>query len=441
MYELFIASGLGSLVGIICGCIPGVGMFVATAILYALLMDLGPAPLIMFYTCMVCSAQYFGSVTAIYLGMAGEASSFPAVIEGYALSKKGQGQKSIYLTGIGSFIGTGFGLFFIALLALGGMNIALTSFERMILFCIVGFSLTLVTNNNKILDISLIVLAIGLSHIGYSGNSNIPLFYFDMIWLSQGIHFFPLAAGLLSMKEVLSAENNNAKKIITEEQFNYVKEFVKHKWSILRGSVIGGIGGMLPGLTTICSSHMAYLAEQKVTEKTYTKGNTYCITSSETANNAGSISQLFPLLMFGIPISGSEAIIWSLLDIKGWENSPNEVLKLVTEHWYILLVINLIALTLAIKFAKQFVKIVPKNNTILKILIFLILCFVTYTVGDKFQGYGFFSLILFLISTLIGWRFPKVSFIPFIFWMVIGPILLDSFYTGLMVHGLYGGPH
>ena len=48
MYELFIASGLGSIVGIIAGCIPGVGMFVATAVLYAMLMDLEPAALIMF---------------------------------------------------------------------------------------------------------------------------------------------------------------------------------------------------------------------------------------------------------------------------------------------------------------------------------------------------------------------------------------------------------
>jgi TctA family transporter len=195
---------------------------------------------------------------------------------------------------------------------------------------------------------------------------------------------------------------------------------------------------MLPGLTTIASSHMAYLTEQKVQQKTYKKGNTYCITSSETANNAGSISQLFPLLMFGIPISGSEAIIWSLLDIKGWENSPNEVIKLVTEHWYILLTINLIALTLAIRFARHFIKIVPKNANLLKLIIFLILCVVTYTVGEKLQGYGYFSLFCFVFTTLIAWKTPRVSYIPFIFWLVIGPILLDSFYTALMVHGIYG---
>jgi len=438
MYELFLSAIAGSSVGIICGMIPGVGMFVATAVLYALLMDFDPAALIMFYTCMVCSAQYFGSITAIYLGMPGEASSYPAVIEGYSLSKKGQGQKSIYLTGIGSFIGTGFGLFFIALLALGGMNIVLTSVERGILFLLVGASLVLTTNNKLRLDVSLIILAVFLCHIGYSGNSNIPRFYFDMLFLSQGVHFFPIAAGLLSMKEVLHAEDVKNKKIITEQNFKYLEEFIKHKYAIIRGSLIGGVAGMLPGLTTIASSHMAYLTEQKVQQKTYKKGNTYCITSSETANNAGSISQLFPLLMFGIPISGSEAIIWSLLDIKGWENSPNEVIKLVTEHWYILLAINLIALTLAIRFARHFIKIVPKNANLLKLIIFLILCAVTYTVGEKLQGYGNFSLFCFVLTTLIAWKTPKVSYIPFIFWMVIGPILLDSFYTALMVHGIYG---
>ena len=117
MVELLQIALFGGLVGIICGLIPGVGMLVGIAILYPFLLDFQPVELLIFYTSMVCSAQYFGSITAIYLGLAGEASSFPAVVEGYSLSKQGKGQQSILLTGVGSFIGTMFGLGFIALLS------------------------------------------------------------------------------------------------------------------------------------------------------------------------------------------------------------------------------------------------------------------------------------------------------------------------------------
>ena len=435
MIELLQVALFGGLVGIICGLIPGVGMLVGIAILYPFLLDFQPVELLIFYTSMVCSAQYFGSITAIYLGLAGEASSFPAVIEGYSLSKQGKGQQSILLTGVGSFIGTMFGLVFIALLSLPALNLYLTSLEKMILFMAVGLSLILTTKNKLFTDLSLIVLALALSHIGVSLSSNVPLYHFDMVFLSQGISYFTLAAGLLCMKEVLHTEQTKAQ-IITAEKFNAIKELLKHKYSIIRGSLIGSVGGMLPGLTTISASHMAYMAEKRIYKDTYKKGNTHCLTSSETANNSGSITQLFPLLMFGIPITGSEAILFQMLEMKGWEGSATQPLTLLADNWWILLGVNLIMLVLAIRFARHFVKIIPKNATILKWSIFIILTIVVYIVGEQQSGFGMFNVLLFFFTTVIAYYFPRTDFLPFIFWMCIGDIWLASFYTFLQIYEL-----
>lgn len=436
MFDIIQIALFGGMVGIVCGLIPGVGMLVGIAMLYPFLLDFQPIELLMFYTCMVCSAQYFGSVTAIYLGIAGEASSFPAVIEGYSLSKQGKGQQSIFLTGVGSFIGTMFGLFFIALLSLSALQLTLTSLEKMILFMVVGLSLILTTKNRLLTDLSLIVLAIGLSHIGVSINSNIPLFHFDLIFLSQGISYFTLAAGLLCMKEVMHVETKNYTQIDAVEKFNAVKELITHRYAILRGSVIGSVGGMLPGLTTISASHLAYMTEKRIHKNTYTKGSTHCLTSSETANNSGSITQLFPLLMFGIPITGSEAIIYQMLEMKGWEGSATQPLALLADNWWLLLSVNLIMLVLAIKFAKHFIKIIPKNNFVLKVAIFFILAVVVYIVGEKQTGFGFFNLCLFLFATGVAYVCPRINFLPFIFWMCIGDIWLENFYTFLQIYEL-----
>ena len=435
MFDLIQIAFFGGAVGILCGLIPGVGMLVAIAMLYPILLGLQPVELLMFYTCMVCSAQYFGSITAIYLGIAGEASSFPAVIEGYSLSKQGSGQRSIFLTAVGSFIGTGFGLLFITALAMSSMQLTLTSLERMLLFMAVGLSLILTTKNKLWLDLFLIVLAIALCHIGVSINSNIPMYNFDLLFLSQGISYFSLAAGLLCMKEVLTVKERK-QEIVIVEKFNKLKELIKHKYSVIRGSVIGSVGGMLPGLTTISASHLAYIAEKKIQHSTYKKGNTYCLTSSETANNSGSITQLFPLLMFGIPITGSEAILFQLLDIKGWEGSATQPLELLANNWWLLLLVNFLMLILAIKFAKHFIKIIPSNNFILKIIIFIILAFVVFVVGEQQSGHGIFNLIIYFIATGVAYKFPKINFLPFIFWMVIGQIWLENFYTFLQIYEL-----
>jgi len=436
MVDLIQIALFGGLVGIICGLIPGVGMLVGIAMLYPFLLDFQPVELLIFYTSMVCSAQYFGSITAIYLGLAGEASSFPAVVEGYSLSKQGKGQQSIFLTGVGSFIGTMFGLLFIAVLSLTVLHLSLTTLEKMILFMAVGLSLILTTKNTLTTDLSLIVLALALSHIGVSITTNVPLFHFDLIFLSQGISYFTLAAGLLCMKEVMNVEKTNTE-IIVVEKFNAIKELVKHKYSIIRGSVIGSVGGMLPGLTTISASHLAYMTEKRIFKGTYKKGNTHCLTSSETANNSGSITQLFPLLMFGIPITGSEAILYQMLEMKGWEGSATQPLALLADNWWILLGVNLIMLTLAIRFARHFVKLIPKNDVVLKLSIFIVLAIVVYIVGDQQTGFGMFNLILFLIATGIAYIFPKTDFLPFIFWMCIGDIWLENFYTFLQIYELY----
>ena len=438
MFDLISVTAFGGAIGIICGLIPGIGMLAAVSILYPTLLDWSPIQLLMFYTSMVCSAQYFGSVTAIYLGMAGEASSFPAVIEGYTLSKQGHGQRSIFLTGVGSFVGTIFGLLFIALLSFSGLFVNLTSFERMVLFFLVGLSLIFTTNNSLYTDLFLIILALGLSHIGTSISSNVPLYNFGFMFLSSGISYFSLAAGLLCMKEVLDAENSSSRNLFNEEKFNRIKEIIKHKYAIIRGSIIGSIGGMLPGMTTIAASHLAYIAEKRIQKKDYKKGNIRCLTSSETANNSGSITQLFPLLMFGIPITGSEAILYNILEVKGWQSSSGAPLQLLVNNWWLLIISNLIFLVLAIKFAKRFIKIVPKNNAMLKIIIFLILALVVYTVGQEEAGNGVFNLLIYFISVLIIKIFPKTNFLPFIFWMVIGNIWLENFYRFLQINGIYG---
>ena len=433
MIDILQVALLGGVVGIIAGIVPGVGMLVAIALMYPILLDFQPVELLIFYTSMVCSAQYFGSITAIYLGLAGEASSFPAVIEGYSLSKQGRGQESIFLTGIGSFIGTMVGLLVILALSIPALELHLTSFQKMSIFMAVGFSLILTTKNSFFLDICLIILAIGLSHIGMTMNSNVPMTHFNIEYLSHGISYFTLAAGLLCMKEVLHVEQTKTR-IIVKEKYNALKTFIEHKYAIIRGSLFGSIGGMFPGLTTISASHLAYVAEKKIRQDTYKKGDSYCLTSSETANNSGSITQLFPLLMFGIPITGSEAILFQMLEMKGWEGSATQPLVLLANNWWVLLGINLVMLVLAIRFAKHFIKLIPKNSTVLKVSIFVLLSFVVYFVGEDLTSYGFFNMFLFWFVTLIAWKFPKVDYLPFIFWMCIGDIWLGNFYAFLQIY-------
>ena len=428
MFDVVNISLLGSLFGIISGLIPGVGTFTVVVLCYPFLLNLNISEIIIFYFSLICSAQYFGSVTAIHCGVAGEASSFPAVIEGRKLSTQGKAHEAIIISGIGSFIGTLVGIFFLFLVSIIGYDFVLTTKESLLLFSLVGLSLTFVSKNKWYVDFCLLCLALFMCHIGFDLNSNIPKINFDQVWLSRGFSYFSLACSLICMKELFDNDSANLKTDYIKTSFNKIKLFVENLGSIIRGSLLGSLGGLMPGITTIASSHMAYSYEKFKKRKTYVPGDLNCLTSSETANNSGAITSLIPLLILGIPITGSESIIYIILDSKQWQLKDSIPTNFFLEYWYVLVIVNAISLFLAIKFSKFIVKVIPRNPQLLSLIMFAVLLITVYFVGESFKQNGLFDAIVFCIGTLIVYNFRSINFLPFVFWMVIGELWLQNFY-------------
>lgn len=437
MLEIVYAGLLGTVSGVVAGFLPGVGIFTVLSAAYLLLLSFDVPQLLIFYFCLVASSQYFGSIPAIFMGIAGEASSFPAVIEGHALMKQGHGIRAVFLTGVGSFVGGIFGIF--ALMAVGIIEykFVLTTFQTLALFLTIGIFVCFTTKNRWYVNILLIVIAAALSHIGVSNNEIIPYINFGVNWLSNGISYFAVAAALISVKEVMSADLNISSSVyIQEKLFNPIKESLKQSWAIIRGSIAGALGGLVPGVTTIASSHFAYSIEKRIQKKHYTPGNMSALVSSESANNAGAITQLIPLLVFGIPITGSEAILYGILDAKNWEFNSLLPIRLFLEYWYIFLAVNFIGLVLSIKFAPYLIKVLPKNKKYLTWLVITILIGTTYYVGELTAGSGVFDVATFFVALVVLLILPKVDYLPLVFWMVIGETWLDSFYRWLKIIGV-----
>ena len=80
---------LGCLAGTLAGIMPGTGLLVALVCAYPYLITLDLIGILCFYIGLANLAQFTGSVTAIYFGVPGETNSVPSVVEGHALSKKG----------------------------------------------------------------------------------------------------------------------------------------------------------------------------------------------------------------------------------------------------------------------------------------------------------------------------------------------------------------
>ena len=87
MFDVLIVL-LGTTAGVMAGLLSGIGAFATVLICYPFLLQLDPYHIILFYVCLITATQYVGSVVAIYLGIPGEATSLPSVLEGGRLYKK-----------------------------------------------------------------------------------------------------------------------------------------------------------------------------------------------------------------------------------------------------------------------------------------------------------------------------------------------------------------
>ena len=159
---------LGILSGVVAGLLPGVGVFVTMITLYPFLIELSFTDLTVFYIALVSTTQYIGSVTATYLGIPGESSSLPAVVEGNSLHKKGFGSLAISGAALGSLLG--------ALLTLG-LIISLSSFlpylyffyntyAQFIIFFGIILYLIITSKSGWLIASALSILAFYLSSIG-----------------------------------------------------------------------------------------------------------------------------------------------------------------------------------------------------------------------------------------------------------------------------------
>ena len=157
--------------------------------------------------------------------------------------------------------------------------------------------------------------------------------------------------------------------------------------------------------------------------------------SSESANNSGAITQLIPLLLLGVPITGSEAILYGILESKNWDFGALLPVQLFLEYWYVFIGVNFIGLVLSIKFAPHLIKLFPRDRKYLVSTIVLILMATTYYIGESTSASGVFDLMTFLVAVIVLMIFPKVDYLPLVFWMVIGQLWIESFYRWLQIIG------
>jgi len=207
------------------------------------------------------------------------------------------------------------------------------------------------------------------------------------------------------------------------------------KWSILRGTLIGFLLGILPGGGAILSSFVSYAVEKKVSKhpERFGKGVIEGVAAPESANNAAATGALIPLLSLGIPPNVVMAMLYTALMIHGIQPGPLLLKDNPDLFWGLVASMYLgngLLLLLNLPLIGIWVRVLKVPYRILFPLIILFCLIGAYSVNNTT-----FDLFLMIFFGGVGYLMRKFDYeaAPLILAFVLGPLLEQSLRQSLLI--------
>ena len=407
---------LGCGLGLFAGLVPGLGPFTTLLLAFPLLLDLSIIQLLIVYSALITVSIYVGSVPATLYGIPGDSVSMPVVFESRNLKSLRQVSEAISGAAFGGF----FGSMAVALFCLFILNyldnIKYFYSTPIFLGLLILASVVIIWNstNKKIASMLLYTAGFILGMVGYNAPLARPVLVFNN-YMYQGLPTEVIIATLFALPNIVFYWNYFSvnKGSRSKEAYSPWSVYILNPMKSLFFSVVGFVTGLVPGLTTILSSVLSYNIMSY-----FTKDPVKRIVASETGNNAGAFSMLLPLLLFGIPITSSEALLLFFLEQTGFSVQHIDLGPLMKTLILNFFLINLVGLALAwplSNYVKYFYRV--DLRYVFGTVLILILGSLLYSGWASHSTVWYFSLTAVLVPFGIALR--NFDMLPLVFAFLI----------------------
>lgn len=438
------AIGLGSLVGLIFGSIPGLTFTVALALALPISFSLDAVPAIGLLLGTYIGGMTGGSVSAILLGIPGTPSAAATVLDGHPMTKNGDASLALGTAVIVSVFGGIFSLV-VMIVSVDLVSKVAIGFGPAEIFALVlfGFS-TICGLCGRSLTKGLIsgVLGLMIMTIGLDLIEGVPRMTFGSVNLLQGVNLLVAMIGLFAIPFIIEAFSEDARQSKTPMKLANVRPKLpsfrlvyRNIWLMIRASLIGTGIGAIPGTGGAIASFLAYDHAKRFSEtpETFGKGNIEGVIAPETANNAVTGGTLIPLLSLGIPGDPATAIVLAGLMIHGLVPGPALFMNHASEVYgiYIAVVLAYVwVLGVQLLGIRVFVHVLRVPRDILAVVV-LVLCVIgAYSIRNSAFDIYAMAAIGVAAYVLVAVRIPIT---PIILGMVLGPTLENEFRTAMML--------
>ncbi len=434
----FIGCVLGTLIGVL----PGLGPAAGTAILIPITFNLDATGAIIMLCAIYYGAMYGGTITSVLINVPGEAASVITCIDGHQMARQGRAGAALAIAAVGSFFGGCVATVALAVVAIPLAKLAL-GFGPAEFFALMVLGLCLVVGlAGKNLAAALLMTVFGLlmAMVGIDPVRGAPRFTGGIPELFDGIGFIPVAMGLFGIAELLIAVEQHKARIISAKltdlwpRRDEVGPCIK---AILRGTGIGFVLGLIPGVGAVIPTFMSYVTEKRLSKHPERFGNGAIegVAGPETANNSYANASMVPLFALGVPSSPTIAVLMGAFIINGltpgpflFQERPDLVWAVIASFFIgnaMLLVLNLPLVGLWARLLRM-----PFSYLCAGVLIFCM-------IGAYSLKQSVFDVWVMLGFGLIGYVLRKLEFplAPAILAMILGPMMEKSLRTTLEISG------
>lgn len=435
---------VGVSIGTIVGVLPGIGAVTAIALLIPLSFGLNPISGLILLAGVYYGTMYGGAITSVLLRTPGEVSHVVTSIDGYEMARRGRAGPALASAAVGSFAAGTLSTVALMLLAPALASVAVI-FGAAEYFWLMLFALamaTSLTTGSRLKAVIAVLLGLAIATVGLDPQTSVPRLTFGILELNEGIDFALFAMALFAVPEALGnlarrAGDAPAIQPIQGRVWMSRQDWRRSAGPYTRGSVLGFLIGLLPGIGPTLGAFMSYVTERKLHrgKDKFGKGAIEGVAGPEAANNAGVGGAMVPLLTLGIPGSATTALLLFVFMMYGLQPGPLLFAEQPDLVWAIIAsmyVGNLVLLLLNLPLVGLFVRLlrIPTPMLFSGVLTFVVL-------GAYALSFNLFSLTLVVVFGLLGYLMQRNHFplAPTVLALVLEPLIEQNLRRALKAAG------
>lgn len=434
---------LGTVIGVVIGALPGFTSTMGIALFIPFTYTMHPATGMIFLVSIYCASTYGGSISAILIHTPGTPAAVITAIDGYEMTKNGEGGRALAMAIFSSLVGGIVSALALLLIAPPLARLVLL-FGPVEVFYLALFGLSVIVGFSKgslVKGLISGIVGLLLATVGVDSIAGVYRYTFDNVSLFDGIPIVPLVIGLFSACQVFALGEQKRTTIIhdiatfSDSALPRLSDIKANWFNMLRSSVIGTLVGIVPaaGMSIACA--IAYNEEKRSSKhpEKFGHGAIEGVIASEAANNGVTGGSLVPLLTLGIPGNTVSAIFLGGLLIHGLRPG----IQLFTKHADIsytllmgLFVANIMMFVVGLLAAKRVARITTVSTDLLAPLIMVLCVIGSYAIRNNLFDVGVmmcFGVVGYLMKR---WGYSAPSMV---LGVILGPMAEGEFRRAVML--------